>query len=100
MKTKILLALGSYFFIINALANLNRNPFLFSKVKSLVFQVKTSQSAHSAKTSYGTGFVVDESGLLLTNYHVISTVVQDKYNRYKIFVVDKGKSYQAEIIKF
>jgi serine protease Do len=76
------------------------NPKLYEKVRPFVFQVKTSQTANSSKSSYGTGFVVGKEGFLITNYHVISTIVQDKYSRYKIYVVDKENSYEAEIINF
>jgi serine protease Do len=76
------------------------HPELYSQTKPYVFKVKTSQNANSSKASYGTGFVVDKDGLLITNYHVISTIIQDKFNRYKIFVVDKENSFEAKVIDF
>ena len=99
---KLLHIISFFFFQLLAFENVHcaENPSAFSKIKPLVFQVKTSRDANSSKASYGTGFVVDSSGLLITNYHVISSVVQDRYNLYKIFVVDKDQNYQAEIINF
>ncbi|TNF28140.1 MAG: serine protease [Deltaproteobacteria bacterium] len=77
------------------------NDILYKKVKPFVYQVKTSQSAESSKASYGTGFVVDgEEGLMLTNYHVVSTYIQDEDDRYKIFVTDKDEVYEAKVLDF
>ncbi|MBK7963522.1 MAG: hypothetical protein IPK04_21395 [Bdellovibrionales bacterium] len=36
----------------------------FEKLKSLLFQVKTSSGATAEKSSYGTGFVVGRDGYL------------------------------------
>jgi serine protease Do len=85
---------------LNLYAKISGNPKLYSDIKPYVFQVKTSQDANASKSSYGTGFVVHKDGLLITNYHVISTVVQDKFNRYKIFAVDKENYYEAKVIDF
>lgn len=77
------------------------NDLLYKKVKPYVYQVKTSQSAESSKASYGTGFVVDgDEGLLLTNYHVVATYIQDEDDRYKIFVTDKDEVQEAEVLDF
>ena len=77
------------------------NDLLYKKVKPYVYQVKTSQNAESSKASYGTGFVVDgEEGLLLTNYHVVSTYIQDEDDRYKIFVTDNDEVQEAEVLDF
>ncbi|MCO4794190.1 MAG: trypsin-like peptidase domain-containing protein [Bacteriovoracaceae bacterium] len=96
-----------YFFLIflymtSSFANVGKdNDHLYKKVKPFVFQVKTSQSADSSKASYGTGFVVKgREGLLLTNYHVVSTYIQDEDNRYKIFVTDKENVFEAEVLDF
>jgi len=77
------------------------NDLLYKKVKPYVYQVKTSQSAESSKASYGTGFVVDgDEGLMLTNYHVVATYIQDEDDRYKIFVTDKDEVQEAEVLDF
>jgi len=73
---------------------------IFKLVRPMVYQVKTSKDAISSKASYGTGFVVDYSGLLITNYHVVSEVIQDEDKRYKLFIVDDEKSIPAEIVSF
>lgn len=88
-------------FTSNAVEEVKDNDILYKKVKPYVYQVKTSQSADSSKASYGTGFVVDgEEGLMLTNYHVVSTYIQDEDDRYKIFVTDKDEVHEAEILDF
>ena len=99
MIKKILIFSISLYSIISFGKNID-NPKLYSKIKPFVFQVKTSQDANSSKASYGTGFLVDKSGILVTNYHVISTVIQDKFDRYKIYVVDKDQIYEAQVINF
>jgi|GEM_PF-3533517 len=56
----------------------------FESVKGLVFPLKTALGPGEPKRSYGTAFVVDSSGILATNFHVVSDVVSDpdKYNLY------------------
>lgn len=75
------------------------NDSLFIKISPLVFRVKTALTANAPKASYGSGFVVDEKGLLITNYHVISEVVQGK-GGYQNFVIMNEKPYPAEILGF
>ncbi|MCK5808369.1 trypsin-like peptidase domain-containing protein [bacterium] len=73
---------------------------VYEKVKPAVFQIKTAKDEQASKASYGSGFVVDADGLVLTNYHVVATVLQDEDQRYNIFLVDGNKSYRAKIVKF
>ena len=78
----------------------------FESVKGLVFPLKTAMQPGDPKKSYGTAFVVDSSGILATNFHVISEVVRDpgKYNLYLDLPGsdDKGSaiSVSAEILAF
>jgi hypothetical protein len=78
----------------------------FESVKGLVFPLKTAVHAEDPKKSYGTAFVVDPSGILATNYHVVSDVVRDpaKYNLYLEVPGSEEKggalSISAEILAF
>lgn len=97
---KFFFILLSFFISCNAFSIEFSTSRTYAEIKKSVFQIKTSRDANSSKASYGTGFVVDTSGLLITNYHVISTVIQDRYNLYKIYVVDKDKNFEAEVLDF
>jgi len=70
---------------------------VFAKIRPMVFKVKTSPSAESPQASYGTGFVVDTSGLLMTNYHVVaSSIVEPEKNH--IYVMLENESLPAQIL--
>jgi hypothetical protein len=63
-------------------------------------QVRIVESASEAKRSIGSGFFVDVSGLVVTNYHVISEVVHHP-DRYRARLVDAGGTkYDARIVAF
>jgi len=63
-----------------------------------VYRLKTSSSADESKNSYGTAFVIDKNGILLTNYHVVSSAVQ-RPDQYKAFLVLRDqKSIPATIL--
>ena len=70
----------------------------YNKIGPLIFQVKTAASENSEKSSYGSGFVVGNDGLLITNYHV---VVDHFWNSEtsKIFVKIKDKNFEATVKK-
>lgn len=70
----------------------------FKAIKPLIFQIKTSQSANMSKNSYGTGFVVDPSGLIITNYHVVSSHVWRPESN-QIYAMIDNKSVKAELLK-
>lgn len=73
------------------------SPKLYEQIKASVFQIKSSISKDSPKTSYGSGFVVDKSGLLLTNFHVVSDAVVES-DKYQVFLMDGENSLQAEVL--
>lgn len=70
---------------------------IFAKVLPFVFKVKTSPTADSPQASYGTGFVVDKSGLLVTNYHVVSDFVTEP-KKNKIFVMVNDAPLSAQVL--
>ena len=83
------------FILVPASESLAKN--LFGRVSPKVFQVKTALKATSPKASYGSGFAVSHDGFIVTNYHVISSVVMEKKN-YQPFVDYKGKWTPATIV--
>ncbi len=70
---------------------------VFSKVKGLVYQLKTAVRADAPKRSYGSAFVVGTNGRLMTNYHVVSDVVQYP-QKYKIFLETEETSIEAKLL--
>lgn len=56
-------------------------------------ELKEGQGVVDSGDNIGTGFVVDKSGLIITNQHVVSQLNQD----YRVVTAD-GKSYEVEDI--
>lgn len=76
-----------------------RGQDLFNDKKDLLVRVKAADSVSSPKASYGTGFVVDPSGIIATNYHVISNYVMQPGSQWKIIVeTQETENIEAELI--
>lgn len=71
---------------------------LFQRVSSAIVQVKISNVHSDEKSSIGSGFFVSDDGYLITNYHVVSSVVREPDN-YKVqLILSEGEIRQATII--
>lgn len=73
-------------FITSAVLAASDNSDRFSQQKSGLFIIQTTDRASDRKLSVGSGFLVHSSGLLATNYHVVSDHVlrPDQFNlRYR-----------------
>jgi serine protease Do len=70
---------------------------IYDSVSELVFPVITAVDATAPKASYGSGFVVTHSGILITNYHVVAEVV-NRPKTYHLFVMLKNKPTEARIL--
>lgn len=72
---------------------------LFASTRESIFQVRVIDNAANNKSSTGSGFLVDESGLVATNYHVIASVV-DTPGKYRIEVLthDEDDVRVAELV--
>ena len=68
---------------------------LYRKSERAILQIDVVDTRSGAKTSYGTGFRVQPGGLVITNYHVVSTLVFHPGN-YR--VVARGPDKQESIV--
>lgn len=68
----------------------------FEVLKPQMFQIKSAASATSEKSSYGTGWVVDKEGLLITNFHVIAEGVWNP-KVYKIYLMEENQATEVAI---
>ena len=62
-------------------------PEIFKQFSEHVVKIEVVETSSSAKASTGTGFAADNSGRVVTNYHVISKLVHSP-ERYRIDVID------------
>jgi len=66
----------------------NTGQEIFSNLENSVYQVLSAPSPDSPKSSYGTGFIIDEGRqILATNFHVISDLVKER--KQNLFIVDR-----------
>jgi len=77
---------------------------IFSQYKNSLLQIRIVDVATDSKTIIGSGFFVNSSGLIATNYHVISKHVFEP-KQYRIEYVLPGntktkKIYQARLVNF
>ncbi len=77
---------------------------VFSQYKNSLLQIRIVDVATDSKTTIGSGFFVNSSGLIATNYHVISKHVFEP-KQYRIeYVLHNNKTtkkvYQARLVNF
>jgi hypothetical protein len=62
---------------------------VFRRHAGRVVKIQVTESSSGAKSSIGSGFRVSDSGHVMTNYHVISSVVTDP-DRYHVDLIETG----------
>lgn len=67
---------------------------LFTKFNPALVQIKSINLESGQKSSIGTGFFISKQGLLVTNYHVISSYVQSP-EQYKLEYIDASEATHA-----
>ena len=60
---------------------------IFKQFSEHVVKIEVVETGSAAKASMGTGFSADDSGRIVTNYHVISKLIHSP-ERYRIDVTD------------
>ncbi len=77
---------------------------VFSQYKSSLLQIRIVDVATDSKTTIGSGFFVNNTGLIATNYHVISKhVFEPEQYRIEYVLHDNKKTknvYQAKLVNF
>jgi serine protease Do len=76
----------------------NQAEQLFNTLKPALYQIRLIEQASGNKSSIGSGFQIDANGVIATNYHVISGMVQHA-NKYKLEYLDKqGNKASLQIL--
>ena len=60
----------------------------------LLLQVRTLLKTQDSQSSVGSGFLVDGSGLLVTNYHVVEGAQEVRVT------LDDGETYEAGVVGY
>lgn len=83
-----------------ASAKISDGDRIFHKIRPFLFQVKTSKDKNSPKASYGSGFLIRKDGIIVTNFHVISDVVNDEDDLMQLFAIQGDDVYPASVLAF
>lgn len=71
---------------------------LYQSVSDAIYQVQDIDIASGKKTSIGSGFQFDASGLIATNYHVISGALNHPKNDRLEYLRDRGEKGALKIV--
>ena len=68
-----------------------RAQIVFASVKDSVVQIRTLLKGSKSQNSTGSGFYVSDNGLLITNYHVVSSLALEPESYEMEYVNSNGK---------
>lgn len=73
---------------------------LYERFRGSVFQIQVIDKGSANKTSIGSGFLLETSGLVATNYHVVSAYLH-KPDQFDVRLLDQHKGLlDAELVAF
>jgi len=71
----------------------------YDHIKPSVFTIEVRSGAEGAKDRLGSGYVISDDGLLVTNYHVVAAYIDDP-DRYSVWVQNGSGKHQARLLQF
>lgn len=71
---------------------------IYSDVEKSVFQVRVINKQTGKKTAIGSGFIIQESNLMATNYHVVSTFVNNPDDYTLDYLSTSGTTGKLELL--
>ena len=73
---------------------------IYERARPRLLQVRTLLKTQDSQSSVGSGFLVDEAGHIVTNYHVISQFAQQPSRNRLVYVTVDGQQGALELLAF
>ncbi len=73
---------------------------IYERTRPLLLQVRTLLKTQDSQSSVGSGFLVDDAGLLITNYHVVSQYALQPSRYRLVYVTVDGKQGALQLLAF
>ena len=73
---------------------------IYERTRPRLLQVRTLLKTQDSQSSVGSGFLIDDSGLIVTNYHVISEFAQQPARNRLVYVTVDGQQGALQLLAF
>lgn len=88
MRVRLVAILLSLMTLLTFAAMANQAEQVFKEYSPALVQIKSINIESGQKSSIGTGFFINQDGVIITNYHVVSSFVQNP-EKYRLEFIDK-----------
>jgi hypothetical protein len=73
---------------------------IYERTRTRLLQVRTLLKTQDSQSSVGSGFLVDEAGLLVTNYHVVSQYALQPSRHRLVYATVDGRHGELQLLAF